>query len=367
MSECCRPIRVLVVDDSVVIRHALKVALESDPDIEVIGACANGKLALNRLEVGLPDLVALDLNMPVMDGFETLRRIRATYPKLRVIIVTAQENAKDTLDALELGADDLFELPSCEKSEQAVEVLKKHLVPKVKALVVETRRDRQPRAETAKPKREPIKLSAALSGLPLKAVVIGVSTGGPAALAQIIPLLPGDLRVPLVIVQHMPGYFIHSLVERLGELSKVSVVEGAAGMVLKPATVYFAPGDHHMRVIKTDRGVELTLDQGEKQNSCRPSADPLFESAAAVYGSAVLALLLTGMGNDGCRGAECIAAVGGRIAAQDQASSTVWGMPGAVVERGLAEHVWPLKDIAKELCAQIDGEKKTGRNPKERA
>jgi two-component system chemotaxis response regulator CheB len=341
--------RVLIVDDAVVIRRMLTDVLAEDPAIEVVGAAANGHIALAKLPQVNPDLVVLDVEMPEMDGLETLKAIRAVRPALPVIMFSTltSRGAQTTLDALALGATDYITKPANVGSVVlACQRVREELVPRIKALCA---RPVRPPASAAPPPR------AAADGVPgeIDAVVIGVSTGGPNALAAIMPRIPGDFPVPILIVQHMPPLFTRFLADRLGNLGQLTVQEGRPGARVEPGSVWIAPGDWHMTVERSSDGVVLRTDQGPQENSCRPAADVLFRSVADVYGGRVLGVVLTGMGQDGCRGSERIREAGGQILAQDEATSVVWGMPGYVAQAGLASRVLPLDQIAPEIVRRV--------------
>lgn len=348
-------VRVLLVDDSVVIRRMLTDVLSNDPDIEVIGSASNGRLALQRLALGLPDVVVMDVEMPVMSGLEALPELRKLYPKLPVIMFSTltTRGGQATLDALSLGASDYVAKPANMGSiSESIERIKAELVPKVKALggdasgIAAKTAARPPIAAPSAPRPvAPFRLSTAK----VDAVVIGVSTGGPNALQEIIPKIPANLPVPIFMVQHMPALFTKLLAERLDATSKIVVVEASDGQPVRPGTLYIAPGDHHMMVGRSGASVRISLNQNAHENSCRPSADPLFRSAADAYGTGVLAVVLTGMGSDGCAGAGVVVAAGGQCFAQDEATSVVWGMPGFVTRAGHADRNVALGDVAAEI------------------
>jgi len=347
-------VRVLVVDDSVVIRRLLTDVLNADPAIEVAGHASNGKLALQRLTQIQPDVVVMDVEMPEMNGIEALVEMRKTHKRLPVIMfstLTTQGGAA-TLDALAKGATDYVAKPANVGSVQAaIAKVRDELTPKVRALGGAPQPNETPQATAAaapKPVLPPVRKPSLAAGR-VEVLAIGVSTGGPNALAELVPALPGDLGVPVVIVQHMPPLFTKLLAERLDRESTLHVVEGAAGMAVEPNVVYVAPGDYHMTVSGRAPGTRLVTNQDPPENSCRPAVDVLFRSVASVYGSHALAVVLTGMGKDGLRGSEVLCEAGSEVLAQDEASSVVWGMPGFVARAGLASAVLPLKDIAPEI------------------
>jgi len=340
-------IRVLVVDDSVVIRKLLTEHLGSDPDIEVVGTAPDGKIGLAKIPELNPELVILDIEMPVMDGLETLAALRKTYPKLPVIMFSTltERGASATLDALTLGAND-YATKTLDKN-NAKEQVATQLAPKIKALC---RREQRltPAAASGSEVGKPLFTSSKPPG-PIDVVAIGVSTGGPNALATVVAGLPQDFPVPIVIVQHMPQMFTRLLAERLSALGGLEVREGIAGQELLPGQIWLAPGGFHMEVEKHLNAVTLRIHDGPFENSCRPAVDVLFRSVAAVYGSRALAVIMTGMGQDGLRGCEAIREMGGRIIIQDEATSVVWGMPGAVSRADLADKTLPLADLATEI------------------
>jgi two-component system chemotaxis response regulator CheB len=348
-------IRVLVVDDSVVIRRLVTHALEQDPALEVVGAASNGAIALQRIPQFNPDVLTLDIEMPEMDGLEMLRRVRCEYPHLRVIMVSSltERGAAITLEALTLGADDYVAKTSNEGSlDRSMIRLREDLVPKIKQFFhLPGQNGAGTRAETERaPAAPPVWQSMKA---PPKVVVIGVSTGGPTALGAILPELPAGFPLPILLVQHMPPLFTRLLAERLHATCRLPVEEARHDEPVKAGKILIAPGDFHMKVASDGGGVCVRLDQSPPQNSCRPAVDALFASIGEVYGGAVIAAILTGMGQDGLRGAEILKARGASILAQDEASSVVWGMPGAVVNAGLADRVLPLDRVVPEILRMI--------------
>ena len=344
------PIRVLVVDDTVIVRKLVSDVLGADPDITVAGVAANGSIALQKVATAAPDLVVLDVEMPVMDGLATLRALRAEYPHLPVIMFSSltERGAATTLDALALGARDYVAKPTNTRGIlDAKEQVRDHLVPKVKAFGRTRKRSAAPAVQAAPARPARLGLPA-----PVDVVVIGVSTGGPNALAEVLPALPGDLPVPVLIVQHMPPLFTRSLAERLDKASALEVREAADGDVPRPGTAWIAPGGLHLDVARVGGIPRLRTHEGPPEHNCRPAVDVLFRSVAEAYGSHVLAVVLTGMGQDGLLGAQRVASGGGQVIAQDEATSVVWGMPGAVVTAELAEAVLPLDRVAAEIGAR---------------
>jgi two-component system chemotaxis response regulator CheB len=348
-------VRILVVDDSAVMRSLLRTVIASDSSLELVGAAADGESALGIIATSRPDLVLLDVEMPVMDGLATLRAMRARAMRLPVIMCSSltQRGATVTVEALAAGASDYVTKPARQANlAQATQTLAQDLLPKIHALTA--RRNPQPSsllpARPAEP-QAPVPLLAPASSFSSPSVlVIGVSTGGPAALDVILPRLPAHFPLPVLIVQHMPEMFTQLLAERLDRSCKLRVVEASEGMAIAPGRVVIARGNWHMEVIpRSAQEPALHLLQSPPENHCRPAVDVLFRSTAAVYGAGVLGVVLTGMGSDGLEGARAITRRGGLILAQDEATSAVWGMPGAVARAGLAQRVLPLDLVAAEV------------------
>ena len=356
-----RRIRVLVVDDSVVVRRLVSDVISADQRFEVVGTAANGSIGLQKIGQLTPDLVTLDVEMPEMDGLQTLVAIRGKWPRLPVIMFSTltERGAATTLEALSSGASDYVTKPanvgSVALAQERVreQLLPKilafcgHLLPGSSAALVPPKLPSAGVQAISKPPRVGARRE------PVGIVAIGMSTGGPNALAELIPALPGDLGVPIVVVQHMPAMFTKLLAERLDKLSGLSVAEGVDGEWLNPGQVWIAPGDRHMLVQRQGDRYRLRLSDAPPENSCRPAVDPLFASVAECYNGKALAVVLTGMGYDGLRGSEQVRRSGGRVIVQDEASSVVWGMPGAVARAGLADLVLPLQEIAAEIKQQV--------------
>lgn len=347
-----RRIRILIVDDSAVMRSLLRSVVTADPGLEVAGTAADGATALNCIDSMRPDLVLLDVEMPVMDGLATLRNMRRRGQRVPVVMCSSltQRGAKVTLEALACGASDYVAKPSGQAGrEEAARTLAQDLLPKINALTAQTQS-----APVILP-MAPVQRVQAISSEPA-VVVIGISTGGPAALDVVLPQLPRDFPLPVLIVQHMPELFTSLFAERLNGRCPMLVREAKEGDAVKAGEIAIARGNWHLEVLAGSRaGLPATmhLTQGLPENHCRPAADVLFRTAAEVYGAGVLAVVMTGMGADGMAGCQLIRSRGGSVLAQDQASSTVWGMPGAVVNAGLAHRVLPLQSIAPEILRTV--------------
>jgi two-component system, chemotaxis family, protein-glutamate methylesterase/glutaminase len=349
-------IRVMVVDDSVVIRRLVTQALEQDPLIEVVGTASNGAIGLQRIPQYGPDVMTLDIEMPDMNGLEMLRRVRREYPQLRVIMFSTltERGATITLEALTLGADDYVAKASNEGSlDRSMLRLREEMIPKIKQFFrLPAIAPAMVRPEAAAPATTLRPVGSRFTMRP-EVVAIGVSTGGPAALGEILPSFPASFPLPILLVQHMPPLFTRLLAERLNATCRLKVEEAAGSEAVEAGRILIAPGDFHMKVAAKNGNVRVYLDQSPRQNSCRPAVDALFASIGEVYGGAVLAVILTGMGQDGLHGVQILKARGARILAQDEASSVVWGMPGAVVNAGLADRVLPLDHVVPEILTSI--------------
>lgn len=353
-------VRVLLVDDSVVIRRGLTKLLGEDPALEVVGTAANGRLALARIPQVNPDMVILDVDMPEMNGLETLRELRRLYPTLPVIMFSGltERGARITLEALFRGAMDYVTKPSdISDIGDAAAVVRTELIPKIKVLCQVEDSGQLRAVETATTRSRRVKRAADS----VAAVVVASSTGGPAALQVLLAGLPRPLPVPMLIVQHMPPMFTLYLARQLESKSGFKVREGEEAARVGVGDVWVAPGGAHMKVQLEDEDVRLRLTEDPPENSCRPAADVLFRAAARVWGEGVLAVVLTGMGRDGLRGCEAVRESGGRVVVQDRASSVVWGMPGFVAEAGLADDILPPSEIAAWIAARVSDERRSRR------
>jgi len=343
--------KVLVVDDAMLIRRMVTDVLAADPAIEVVGEAPNGRIALQKITQLTPDLVTLDVEMPEMDGLQTLKAIRKTHPRLPVIMFSAvtERGASDTLEALHYGASDYVTKPAGSAGKDGAQArIREDLVPKIKSLCrvvtgVQALKNIGARSAPAFTLR-PLGPSIAAD-----VIVISLSTGGPAAIGDIASKLPADFRVPMLIVPHMAPMFTRFFAERLATQTRLKVVEAANGEAVQPGVIHVAPGDYHLTVQRGSGAAVMVLNQEPPLHSHRPAADILFRSVADAYGSRALGLVLTGMGQDGVKGCEDITAAGGRVIVQDEATSVVWEMAGLVAKAGLADAALPLGDIAGEL------------------
>jgi len=353
---------VLVVDDSVVVRSVVRSLLSGVPGLE-IDVARNGRVALEAIATRTPDFVLLDIEMPELDGISTLREIRKTHPRLPVVMFSTltERGASITLDALAAGANDYLTKPVAKAGFEAMrDELRVELTSRIEALC--RRSPTTPGARPSAPSLPPTSTPAPASRRPLASprrgegidiVAIGSSTGGPNALLEVVAHLPADLQAPVVIVQHMPPMFTTMLAKSLAAKSALTVAEAQGGEELRPGHVWVAPGGHHLVVQRRGNVATLATNQDPPECSCRPAVDVLFRSVAASHGARSLAVVLTGMGVDGCAGGEVLRRAGGQIVAQDEATSVVWGMPGAIARAGLADSVVPLPEIADEIVRRV--------------
>lgn len=341
-----RPIRVLIVDDSAVICRIVSSVLESDPQIEVVGSAANGRIALDKVRVLRPDVMTLDVEMPEMDGLQTLAILRRIYPQLHVIMCSTHTNrgAEATIEALILGAVDYVTKPSSVGSlAVAMQRIREQLIPKIKK-ILPPKNDNVAFVRRAKIPQDFRRIGV---------IAIGCSVGGPKALIKILAALPQNLPVPIVIVQHMLPLFVEHLASALNAKSPLHVEVANEDTTLLPGYAYIAPGEHHMAVVKQGANVKIQLSNDPPENSCRPAADFLFRSVAKVYHQATLGVVLTGMGQDGLNGCQHINDAGGQIIVQDKETSVVWGMPGAVAQANLAHYILPIDKISEKIIQKV--------------
>ncbi len=383
-------LKALVVDDASMFRRAITEALNKIPDVQVVGSAATGKLALQRIAELEPDVMTLDIDMPGMDGLEVLDALREQGRDVGVIVVSAltPTGGRMTIRALEKGAFDFILKPTTSGAEESLEAIYRELLPRIRALghrrsISRILRTPQPAATAtvpadaqsllapgaprlapiAKPSATPLAVEAITQRAQrithrqnIRLLVIGVSTGGPNALAQLIPALPPDLGVPVLIVQHMPPVFTQSLAESLSQRSKIPVREAQHGEPLRDNVVYLAPGGRQMRIAPGDNGATLVkITDDPPENNCRPSVDYLFRSVARDFPARVVAAILTGMGSDGAAGVRLLKQQGARIVAQDEASCVVFGMPKAAIETGAVDDVVTLDEMAQTLVTAVRG------------
>ena len=340
------PIRILIVDDSSTTRLLLSRLLTRDPNIEVAATAADGQIALAKIAQVNPDLVILDVEMPQLNGLETLRALRQQHPILPVIMFSrlTKRGTAESVEALFLGADDY--IPKPDSSGALEQCIEQELLPRIRTLV--ELRGRAKLAGATRPTdpddsqrtlaaRAAISLRAGSATARVDIVTIAASTGGPAVLATVLAALPSDLKTPVLIVQHIPVGFTAALADRLSQRTGLVVREAAAGLTLDAAQVWIAAAGHHLELVRNPASVSLRLHQGPPEHSCRPAANVLFRSAAEIFGPAVLGVVLTGMGVDGLAGSQTIVDAGGRVIVQDEASSVVWGMAGSVARAGFAD------------------------------
>ena len=378
-------IRVMVVDDAVVVRSLLSRWIEDAPGLKLVAALRNGREAIERLDQAKPDVVLLDVEMPELDGISTLPRLLERRRDLIVIMASAltRDHAEVTLRALALGAADYIPKPENEGGVMTSTSFQRELIEKIRALGTRRRRHAPP-PPTARRTIAPTtrRLAGAVQGtarwptvaaedagqggftlrpfsaVPPRVLLIGASTGGPQALIKLMSHLDAaSENAPILITQHMPATFTTILAEHLSRASAKPVAEAVDGEPVLAGRVYLAPGGRHMRVARRDGTAVIALDDGTPVNFCKPAVDPLFSSAAQVWGGWNLAVILTGMGTDGTAGAAEIVAGGGSIIAQDEATSVVWGMPGSAVEAGVCSAVLPLDEIAPKVVRLLRGAK----------
>lgn len=347
-------IRVLVVDDSAFMRKAISMMLDGDPEIEVLDTARDGLEAIEKVARLNPDVVTMDVEMPRMDGITALKQIMKDHPRPVLMISSlTKEGAQATIEALQAGAVDFIPKQNSYVSLEITKI-REDLTAKIKSIArSRSRLIRRPLASAAQPTIATSVASPPLRFGQSRVICIGVSTGGPFALQKVIPNLPGNLPVPVLIVQHMPPHFTRSLAERLNALSPLRVVEAEEGMTVQAGTVYIAPGGRHMTFRPGGAGATIHTPLEPSASLHRPSVDVMFRSAVEVYGGRILACVMTGMGKDGLEGAREIKARGGQIIAQDEDSSVVYGMPKAIVDNGLAAGAYPLESIAGVLSGAV--------------
>jgi len=351
----------MVVDDSAVIRGIFRRTLEADDAIEVVASVSNGQQAIDALAKHKIDVIVLDIEMPIMDGMTALPKLLEMAPGIKIIMASTltEKNASISLEALRIGAADYIPKPTAKYEIHSADTFKRELVDKVKALGGPRRPGvRKTPARPAAPAAVTPKASATAAGegadvrrpvsnVPPRILAIGSSTGGPQALFKVFEGLKGQIdHLPVVIAQHMPKAFTGILAEHLSKVAEARCAEGIDGEVLEAGRIYVSPGDYHMFVEKSGTGHVIRLNQDPPENYCRPSVEPLFRSVATEFGAATLALMLTGMGHDGVTASETLVDAGATLLAQNEETSVVWGMPGAVANAGLCADILPLEEIA---------------------
>lgn len=367
-----RRIRVMLVDDAVVVRGLFARWVEAEPDLEVVATLRTGRDAVNQLERVDPDVVVLDVDMPELDGIAALPLLLQKKRDLVVIMASTltRRNAEISLRALSLGAADYIPKPGSNREVSASTAFRRDLIEKIRQLGLRAKRLRHGiKARVSRPaKSAPSIVPAAEEVTPLRlrqmpltpprVLVIGASTGGPQALNRLVVQIDTVIqRAPVLITQHMPPTFTAVLAEHLARVSKFPVREANDGEEVNAGAIYLAPGGKHLKVERRDGMAVIAIDDGPMVNFCKPAVDPLFASAAQVWGSKVLALVLTGMGSDGLAGAKEIVAAGGHVIAQDEETSVVWGMPGQVTNAGLCSAVLPLQEIGGRITRLFTGER----------
>src|SRR5881227_3817987 len=364
-------LRVMVVDDSVVIRGMISRWIGAEPDMEVSASLRTGLDAVNQIERIKPDVAVLDIEMPELDGISALPQLLAKKRDLVIIMASTltRRNAEISFKALSLGASDYIPKPESTRELTAAETFRHDLIQKIRHLGAKLRRavPASPAPSLARERGTSVETTAiaqpqlvrrAFGAQMPRVLLIGSSTGGPQALmalaAGIGPLID---RFPVLITQHMPPTFTTILAEHLARASGRPAREGIDGELIKPGRIYLAPGGHHMRVVRQGVHAAIALDDGPPVNFCKPAVDPLFASAIDVWQGGILAVVLTGMGSDGMRGGKDIVAAGGSVIAQDEATSVVWGMPGAAANAGICAAILPLNQIAPKLVRLFSGDR----------
>ena len=373
------PLRVMIVDDAVVVRGLVSRWIDEEPDLKTVASLRNGREAVDQLLRYNPDVVVLDIDMPELGGLEALPLMLEKKRDLVVIMASTltRRNAEVSLKALALGAADYIPKPATNREVTTSATFRRELIEKVRQLGLRRKRDaaspraRMPGAAPAARARiglvDPRVIAVGHSSeftlrpfalTPPRVLLIGASTGGPQALTALVTqLTPVIERAPVLITQHMPPTFTTILAEHLTRAANCTAREAEHGEAVVPGRIYLAPGGRHMTVVKHDRRPTIALDEGPLINFCRPAVDPMFASAAQVWGMGVLALVLTGMGTDGTNGARDVVGAGGSVIAQDEATSVVWGMPGSAANAGVCSAVLPLEELGSKIVRLFRGEK----------
>lgn len=359
-------IRVLIVDDTALYRKIIRDVLEVFPEVEIVGTAPNGKIALSKIDLLKPDMMTLDVEMPEMNGIETLQALKKSSLNVAVIMISSltQRDADVTMKALELGAFDFIAKPAGGDFDKNIESLKSQFRPKLKAFMVKQNRSSvkistipKPAPAIKKQEQDTVPMQRGFKTGKPKIIALGISTGGPRALAEVIPLLPANLPVPVVIVQHMPPVFTKALADSLDKKSQVTVEEGQDGKVLQAGHIYIAPGGKQMRITSGSSigkyVIKITDDPPE--NHCKPSADYLFRSVDEQFKGQALGVIMTGMGRDGTKGLQIMRQNGARVIAQDEKSCVVYGMPMEAVKAGVVDEELSLSGIAAKIITIVQG------------
>jgi two-component system chemotaxis response regulator CheB len=355
-----RLLRVMVVDDSVLYRKVLSEVLSNIRGVEVVGTATDGKVALAKIPHLKPDMLTLDFDMPEMDGLQVLENVRIDYPDLKVVMVSNQtkEGASITLKALELGALTFVTKPKAQNPIESLGVLFEQLAPIIKEIIVQVKPSKRFVSKSRNishvlndttPKQ--VTSQAGIGRIQIAA--IGISTGGPKALAEVLPFLPKDLRIPVVIVQHMPSKFTAVLADTLNKKCALTVIEAKDSMELKRGTIFIAPGGRQMKVVNVSGKSILEVNDDPPENHCQPSVDYLFRSISKVYGNHALGVIMTGMGSDGVLGLRLMKRLGAQVIAQDKQSCVIFGMPGEAINAGVVDNILPLNHIATEIIKRV--------------
>ncbi|PIW26196.1 MAG: chemotaxis response regulator protein-glutamate methylesterase [Rhodospirillales bacterium CG15_BIG_FIL_POST_REV_8_21_14_020_66_15] len=356
----------MLVDDSAVIRGLIARMIEGEPGLRIAASVGNGQMAVDRLKTNPVDVIILDIEMPVMDGLTAIPKLLEVKPDVKIIMASTltEKNAEISLRALEAGATDYVPKPTATREISGGDVFKHELLEKIRQLGLINRRPpstptaaavtaKTTAGRVAKPLYDkPVQLRAGGHVRP-RILAVGSSTGGPQALSQFFKDVRPEINLPVVVTQHMPATFTAILAEHIAKASGWPCAEAADGMTLEAGHIYVAPGNYHMTVEKSGAGMVIRTNQDPPENFCRPSVDPMLRSLAAQFGGAVLAVILTGMGHDGRDGAKILVEAGGTVVAQDEVSSVVWGMPGAVATAGLCEAVLPLNDLGPHVMNKL--------------
>jgi two-component system chemotaxis response regulator CheB len=353
----------MIVDDAVVVRGLVSRWIGLEPDMQVVRVCKNGREALEQFEAANPDVIVLDIEMPELDGLATLKELLIRRSRVSVIMASTQtkRGAEITLKALSMGASDCVSKPDISNAAGAADEFRRTLIDKIRQLgrrAVSSllRKEVRGVSSASKSAQGDIKLRAFSKVMP-RAILIGASTGGPQALQVLLKALsPVVDRIPVLVVQHMPPIFTATLAEHLGRFAGKPAREAINGEPLKAGLIYVAPGGKHLALIRRDHGVEIMIDDSAPIHFCKPAVDALFLSASYALDGRALAIVLTGMGSDGKKGALAIADHGGSVIAQDEATSVIWGMPGSAANAGACAAVLPIQEIGPKAVRVVSGE-----------